>query len=41
MKLAREITEIFYGEQEAEAAEAAFVRVFQQGTLPEEMPIMF
>ena len=38
MKLAREITEIFYGEQEAEAAEAAFVRVFQQGTLPEEMP---
>jgi len=37
MKLAREITEIFHG-REAAQAEAAFVRVFQQGSLPEEMP---
>ena len=38
MKLAREIASIFYGEVEAREAEAAFVRVFQQGDVPEEMP---
>jgi tyrosyl-tRNA synthetase len=38
MKLAREITSIFYGETEAQEAEAAFVRVFQQGDVPKEMP---
>lgn len=39
MKLAREITEIFYGEQAALEAEQNFVRVFQQGGAPEEMPV--
>jgi tyrosyl-tRNA synthetase len=38
MKLAREITTIFYGETEAQEAEAAFVRVFQKGNVPEDMP---
>jgi tyrosyl-tRNA synthetase len=38
MKLAREITNIFYGETEALEAEAAFIRVFQQGDVPEDMP---
>jgi tyrosyl-tRNA synthetase len=38
MKLAREITSIFYGNVEARAAEEAFVRLFQQKDIPEEMP---
>ncbi len=38
MKLAREITSIFYGDEAAEAAERAFVRLFQRGDVPEEMP---
>jgi len=38
MKLAREITEIFYGPAQALRAEQAFVRTFQQGLTPEEMP---
>ncbi len=38
MRLAREITSIFYGEAGAEAAEAEFVRLFQQKNVPEEMP---
>jgi tyrosyl-tRNA synthetase len=38
MKLAREITEIFHGVEAAERAEAEFVRIFQQGSLPDEMP---
>ncbi len=38
MKLAKEITSIFYGDAAAEEAEATFVRVFQQGAVPEEMP---
>lgn len=38
MKLAREITSVFYGEEAAAQAEGAFVRVFQQGDIPEEMP---
>jgi tyrosyl-tRNA synthetase len=37
MKLAREITSIFYSDEEAEEAEAAFVRVFQKGNVPEDM----
>jgi tyrosyl-tRNA synthetase len=38
MKLAREITEIFYSSGDAQRAEEAFVRVFQQKDLPDEMP---
>ncbi len=38
MRLAREIVSIYHGEEAAERAEAAFVRVFQEGDLPEEMP---
>jgi tyrosyl-tRNA synthetase len=38
MKLAREIVSIFYGEEEAASAEQAFVRVFQQKAIPDEMP---
>jgi tyrosyl-tRNA synthetase len=37
MVLAREIVESFHGEQAAQEAEAAFIRVFQQGDIPEEM----
>jgi tyrosyl-tRNA synthetase len=37
MKLAHEIVEIFYGIEEADQAQANFVRVFQQGAVPEEM----
>lgn len=38
MKLAREIVSIFYGEAEAGPAEEAFVRLFQQKEVPDEMP---
>ncbi len=38
MQLAREIVSIFYGDEAAAAAEAAFVRVFQKKDLPDEMP---
>jgi tyrosyl-tRNA synthetase len=38
MRLAHEITSIFYGEAEAKAAEDAFVRLFQQKDIPAEMP---
>jgi tyrosyl-tRNA synthetase len=38
MRLAGEIVEIFHGPQAAAQAEQAFVRVFQQGDLPAEMP---
>ena len=38
MKLAREITTIFYSESEAQEAEAEFIRVFQKGNVPEDMP---
>jgi tyrosyl-tRNA synthetase len=38
MKLAREIVSIYHSEAAAEQAEQAFVRIFQQGSLPEEMP---
>ncbi len=37
MKLACEIVSIYYSEAEAELAEQHFIRVFQQGNLPEEM----
>jgi tyrosyl-tRNA synthetase len=38
MNLAREIVSIFYSEDEALAAEGAFVRLFQQKEIPDEMP---
>ena len=38
MKLAREIVSIYHSDHESEEAESAFVRVFQQGKLPAEMP---
>jgi tyrosyl-tRNA synthetase len=38
MQLAREIVEIFHSPEEAEQAQAAFVRVFQKQKLPEDIP---
>ncbi len=38
MKLAREIVSIYHGEEAAGHAEVAFVRVFQQKDIPDEMP---
>src|SRR5260221_1472685 len=38
MKLAREIVSIFYGEADARSAEEAFVKMFQQKEIPDEMP---
>lgn len=38
MKLAREIVEIYHDPQAAAQAEEAFVRVFQQKDMPEDMP---
>ena len=38
MKLAREIVSIFYSDEEALAAEKAFVSLFQQKETPDEMP---
>jgi len=38
MKLAHEIVSIFYGDEAANGAKQGFVRVFQQGDMPEEMP---
>jgi tyrosyl-tRNA synthetase len=38
MRLAREIVSIYHGEEAAARAEEAFVRVFQQRDLPDEMP---
>ncbi len=38
MKLNSEIVSIFYSDQKAQAAEAAFVRLFQQRETPEQMP---
>jgi tyrosyl-tRNA synthetase len=40
MKVASEITAIFYGEAAAQDAQAAFVRVFQKGELPAEIQEM-
>jgi tyrosyl-tRNA synthetase len=38
MKLAHEIVSIFYSNEAADGAQQAFVRVFQKGNLPEDMP---
>ncbi len=38
MKLAREIVSIYHSAQAAVEAEQAFIRVFQQGATPEEIP---
>jgi tyrosyl-tRNA synthetase len=38
MNMAREIVSIFYTENEATSAEEAFVRLFQQKEIPEDMP---
>ena len=38
MKLAREITSIFYGDADAQKAQEAFIRMFQQKEVPDEMP---
>lgn len=40
MRLAREITSIYYGKKKAALAEAAFVKMFQKGETPEEMEII-
>ncbi|MDQ2691369.1 MAG: tyrosine--tRNA ligase [Chloroflexota bacterium] len=38
MRIASEITSIFYGEAEAQKAQDAFVKTFQQKEVPDEMP---
>lgn len=38
MNVAREITSIFYGDSDAQKAQDAFVKMFQQKELPNEMP---
>jgi len=38
MKLAREIVSIFYGEEAAQSAEDAFVKLFQKKAVPDDMP---
>jgi len=38
MKLAREIVAIYHDEPAAQAAEAAFVNVFQKGNIPDDLP---
>jgi tyrosyl-tRNA synthetase len=38
MKLAREIVSIYHSPEEAAHAESEFIRVFQKGDVPEEMP---
>jgi tyrosyl-tRNA synthetase len=38
MKLSWEITATYYGENEADKAQQSFVRLFQEGNLPSEMP---
>lgn len=40
MRLAREVTDIFYGEKKAAEAEAAFIRLFQAREAPPEMEEM-
>lgn len=40
MRLAREISAAFYGEDEARKAEQLFVDTFQKGTIPEEIPAL-
>jgi tyrosyl-tRNA synthetase len=38
MKLAHEVTSVYYSIPQADAAQEAFVRLFQQGSIPEDMP---
>jgi tyrosyl-tRNA synthetase len=38
MRLAHEVTSIFYGEAEAQKAQDTFVKTFQQKEMPDEMP---
>jgi tyrosyl-tRNA synthetase len=38
MKIAFEITSIFYGEADAQKAQDAFIKTFQQKEIPDEMP---
>lgn len=38
MKIAREITGIFYGDSDAQKAEESFVKTFQHKEVPDEMP---
>jgi tyrosyl-tRNA synthetase len=38
MRIAREITSVFYGKADAQKAEEAFVRTFQHKEVPDEMP---
>ncbi len=38
MKLAHEVTSTYYSLADADHAQEAFVRLFQQGSIPEEMP---
>ncbi len=38
MKLAYEVTSTYYSAAEADLAQASFVRLFQQGGIPQEMP---
>jgi tyrosyl-tRNA synthetase len=39
MRLAKEIVSIYYSEEAADKAQAAFVRVFQKGNIPTEMDV--
>jgi tyrosyl-tRNA synthetase len=38
MKLAHEITSIFYGDSDAQKAQEVFIKTFQQKEIPDEMP---
>src|ERR1051325_4272442 len=38
MKIAREITSVFYGEEDSRNAQDAFVKTFQHKEIPDEMP---
>ena len=38
MRLAREITSIFYGDSDAQKAEEMFIKTFQQKETPDEIP---
>lgn len=38
MQIASEITAAYYGDKEAEEAQQAFVKVFQKGGVPDDMP---
>jgi tyrosyl-tRNA synthetase len=38
MKIAREISSVFYGNEEAQKAEEAFIKTFQHKEVPDEMP---